>query len=79
MLLEHPAMVGEQLLEAETHGEDERQPQHSAEEHCRHHRLALGTQRLAGGVGGGGEGWWGRRWIRAGLILVGGTGLLSAK
>ena len=34
VLLEHPSMVGEELLKAETHGEDEQQPQHGAEEHC---------------------------------------------
>ena len=47
MLLEHPAVVGEQLLEAHAHGEDEQEPQHGAEEQCRHQRLALVTHGLA--------------------------------
>lgn len=52
MLLEHPAVVGEQLLEAHAHGEDEQEPQHGAEEQCRHQRLALVTHRLAANTEG---------------------------
>lgn len=47
MLLKHPAMVGQELLETQAHGEDEHKPQHCAEEYSRHHRLALRTH-LAG-------------------------------
>lgn len=48
MRLKHPAVVWEELLEAQTHGEDEQQPQHGAEDHCWQQHLALGTHRLAG-------------------------------
>lgn len=41
VLLEHPAMVGEQQLEAEAQGQDERQPQECAEHQRRKHGLAL--------------------------------------
>lgn len=34
MRLKHPAVVGEELLEAQAHGEDEQKPQHGAEDHC---------------------------------------------
>ena len=49
VLLKHPAVVGEQLLEAEPHGEDESQPQQGAEHHCSQHHLTLTAQRLAAG------------------------------
>lgn len=48
MLLKHPSVVREELLEAQAHGEDEQEPQHGAEEHRRQHRLALRTHGLAG-------------------------------
>lgn len=47
-LLEHPTVVGEELLQAHAHGEDEGEPEQRAEQHRRHHRLTLGTQRLTG-------------------------------
>lgn len=55
VLLEDPAVVGEQLLEAQAHGEDEEEPQHGAEEHGRQQRLALGAHRLAGNHKRGGK------------------------
>ena len=48
VLFKHPAVVRQELLEAESHSEDEGEPQQRAEDHRRHHRLALGTQRLTG-------------------------------
>lgn len=47
MLLEHPAVVREQLLQAQLHGEDEGEPQQSAEHHGRDDRLTLQAQRAA--------------------------------
>lgn len=47
VLLEDPAVIGEELLEAQAHGEDEQEPQQSAEEHCRNHRLTLAAHGLA--------------------------------
>lgn len=44
-------VVGQQLLEAHAHGEDEGEPEQRAEQHRRHHRLTLGTQRLTGREG----------------------------
>lgn len=48
--LKHPAVVREELLEDQAHGEDEQEPQHGAEEHSRHQHLTLRAHRLA--VGG---------------------------
>ena len=42
--LEHPAVVGEEQLEAEAQCEDEREPEQGAEEQRRQHGLTLGTQ-----------------------------------
>lgn len=53
MWLKHPAVVREELLEAQAHGEDEHEPQHGAEDHCWQQHLALGTQGLAGKDGWG--------------------------
>lgn len=41
VLLEHPAVVGEQQLEAEAQSQDEREPQECAEHQGRKHSLAL--------------------------------------
>ena len=51
MRLKHPAMVREELLEAQAHGEDEQEPQHGAKEHCRHQHLTLGAHGLTGNGG----------------------------
>lgn len=48
--LKHPAVVREELLEDQAHGEDEQEPQHGAEEHSRHQHLTLRAHGLA--VGG---------------------------
>lgn len=53
MWLKDPAVVWEELLEAQAHGEDEQKPQHGAEDHCWQQHLALGTQGLAGNDGWG--------------------------
>lgn len=45
MLLEHPAVVGEEQLEAEAQSQDDGEPQHGAEDQCRQHGLALRAQR----------------------------------
>lgn len=41
MLLKHPMVVGQQQLQAESQGEDEGEPQQSAEHQSRHHGLTL--------------------------------------
>lgn len=44
MLLEHPLVVGQQQLEAQPEGQDEGEPQQSAEDQRRHDVLALGAE-----------------------------------
>ena len=44
VLLEHPAVVGEEQLQAESQREDDGQPEHRAEDQRRQHGLALGAQ-----------------------------------
>lgn len=51
--LKYPAVVREELLEDQAHGEDEKEPQHGAKKHGRHQHLTLRTHGLA--VGGDGE------------------------
>ena len=45
VLLEHPLVVGEKQLEAEPEGEDEGEPQQSAEDQRRQHGLTLSAER----------------------------------
>lgn len=47
--LKHPAVVREELLEDQAHGEDEQEPQHGAEEHSRHQHLTLRAHGLSAG------------------------------
>lgn len=47
MRLKHPAVVREELLKNQAHGEDEQEPQHGAEEHSRHQHLTLRAHGLA--------------------------------
>lgn len=44
VLFKHPLVVGQQQFEAEPEGEDEGEPQQSAEDQRRHHSLAVGTE-----------------------------------
>ena len=54
MLLEHPAVVGEEQLEAEAQSQDDREPQHRAEHQRRQHGLALRAQGHVQTARGGG-------------------------
>lgn len=44
VLFKHPLVVGQQQFEAEPEGEDEGEPQQSAEDQRWHHSLTLGTE-----------------------------------